>query len=181
MPLLPVSVFCLSLRVVASCSVHTVDSVFRPEPSPILVGCRPSAACRWGSDVGCASGKNIGCAYRKARVRFACCAREWLCSLPGRSWSCYLAVLPAPPVLLPLLPSALLRRRRCVGGRRGWRVHLLHWQECPGCQAEDSVRNGCSCMRHVEHDDRSDRLDLRARDADGGSYPRRVAERLNTL
>jgi hypothetical protein len=34
---------------------------------------------------------------------------------------------------------------------------------------------GCSCMRHVEHDDRSDRLDLRARDADGGSYRRRVA------
>jgi hypothetical protein len=33
-------------------------------------------------------------------------------------------------------------------------------------------------MRHVEHDDRSDRLDLRARDADGGSYRRRVAERL---
>jgi hypothetical protein len=29
-----------------------------------------------GSDVGCASGKNIDCAYRKARVRFACCARE---------------------------------------------------------------------------------------------------------
>jgi hypothetical protein len=33
-------------------------------------------------------------------------------------------------------------------------------------------------MRHVEHDDRSNRLDLRARDADGGSYRRRVAERL---
>jgi hypothetical protein len=31
-----------------------------------------------GLDVGCASGKNIGCEYRKARVRFACCAREWL-------------------------------------------------------------------------------------------------------
>ena len=131
-----------------------------------------------GSDVGCASGKNIDCACRKARVRFACCAREWLCSLPGRSWCCCLTVLPAPPALLPLLPSALLRRRRCVGGRRGGRVHLLHRQECPGCQPEDFARNGCSCMRHVEHDDRSDRLDLRARDADGGSYRRRVAERL---
>jgi hypothetical protein len=36
-----------------------------------------------GSNVGCASEKNIGCAHRKARVRFVCCARKWLCSLPG--------------------------------------------------------------------------------------------------
>jgi hypothetical protein len=65
-----------------------------------------------GSDVGCASGKNIDCAYRKARMSFACCARtEWLCSLPGRSWCCCLTVLPAPPALLPLLPS-----RSCADG-----------------------------------------------------------------
>jgi hypothetical protein len=32
--------------------------------------------------------------------------------------------------------------------------------------------------RHDEHDDRSDRLDLRAREADGGSYRRRVVGRL---
>jgi ABC-type enterobactin transport system permease subunit len=67
-----------------------------------------------GSDVGCAYGKNIDCAYRKARVRFACCAREWLCSLPGRNWCCCLTVLHAPPALLLLLPSALVRRLRLM-------------------------------------------------------------------
>jgi hypothetical protein len=76
---------------------------------------------------------------RQARVRSspaARCAREWLCSLPGCSWCCCLAALPAPPALLPMLPSALLRRRRCVCGRPGWRVHLLHRQERPDCQPD---------------------------------------------
>jgi hypothetical protein len=67
-----------------------------------------------GSDVGCASGKNIGCDYHKARVRLACCAREWLCSLPDRSWCCCLAVLPAPPALLLYCCCAL---RSCADGR----------------------------------------------------------------
>jgi hypothetical protein len=102
-----------------------------------------------------------------------------LLHLPGRSCCCCPAVSPASPALLPLLPSALLRRWQCVDGRHGRLVHLLHRQECPGCQPEDCAPEWMQLhAASVEHDDRSDRLDLRARDADGGSYRRRVAERL---
>jgi hypothetical protein len=75
-------------------------------------------------------------------------ACKWLCSVPGCCCCCCLAVWPAPSLLLPLLPSALLRRRRYAGGRRGRRVHLLHRQECPGCQPEPiHVRNAyCTGM-----------------------------------
>jgi hypothetical protein len=38
-----------------------------------------------------------------------------MCSLPGRSRCCCLAALPAPPALLPLLPSALLPARQGEG------------------------------------------------------------------
>jgi hypothetical protein len=71
-----------------------------------------SLCCVPLGSVDCASGKNIGCAYRKARVRFACCARdvdEWLCSLPGRSCCRCLAVSPCAS---SAAAAAALERRR---------------------------------------------------------------------
>jgi hypothetical protein len=128
------------------------------------------------SDVGCASGKNIDCAYRKARVRYACCSCECLCSMPGRNCELVLlpTVSPAPPALLPLVPSALLGGAS-VGGAGGVRICFISKSDMVVSQ---NTLRGMHIACGIEHDDRSDRQDLRARDADGGSYRRRVAGRL---
>jgi hypothetical protein len=93
------------------------------------------------SDVGCASGKNIDCAYipessralRLLRPRvFVLFAWPQLVLLPG-SVACASSAATAAALCAPA--QTVVRRWAARGG--GWRVHLLHRQECP--QSQNSV------------------------------------------
>jgi hypothetical protein len=106
------------------------DSMLRPVPHPYQANV-PSAACRWGwtsaaplKELRLLSGRLLSVSsaapVRREHLIHGCA--PCLAAAAAAARQCRLDACAL--LLLPLQPSALLRRRRCVGGRRGWRVRI---------------------------------------------------------
>ena len=143
------------------------------------IGCRPSVACRWGrtSDAppkrtSAARTGKLACASPAAPASGCAPSLAWpqLLLLPG-SVACASSAAAAAALCAPAQMAVRRRAARvaCASTSSSMASWLSDRTPCAGTRIAPASS---------EHDDRSDRLDLRARDADGGSYRRRVAERL---